>query len=76
MKGNGKIYCGISRFNVIFLNGVLTSSVSTYDFSTLNATLLHYLIKETLSELIVHIFIERILFIWLIMKNELFFYYF
>ena len=38
--------------NKLKSKGFLASSVSTYDFSTLNTTLLHNLFKEKLTELI------------------------
>ena len=42
--------------NKLKARGFLASDLSTYDFSTLNTTLCHYLIKEKLTELIEQIF--------------------
>ena len=42
--------------NKLKARGFLASGLSTYDFSTLNTTLCHYLINEKLTELIEQIF--------------------
>ena len=52
-----KIYFGLLKnsgeiFNKVKFKGFLASSVSTYDFSTLYATMPHNLIKGKLTELI------------------------
>ena len=47
--------------------GFRASSLSTYDFSTLYTTLPHNLIKKKLINLIESTFIEKVLFIWLVM---------
>ena len=60
MKGLVKFYFGLLNlgeiFNKLKSNDFLASSLSTYDFSTLNTTLPHNLIKEKLTKLIEHRF--------------------
>ena len=50
--------------------------MSTYDFSTLYTTLTNNLIKERLTDLIVHNFNREAHFIWLVMRNKHFFFTF
>ena len=60
-----KIYFGLLKTHDICKNikskGFLASSVSTYDYSTFYTTLPHILIKEKLTELVFHFFMEMFL---------------
>ena len=49
--------------------GVLASSLFTYDFSTLYTALPHNLIKGKLIDQLNSILIESALFIWLVIRN-------
>ena len=54
-NGKNKFWCFKNSgeiLNKLKSRGFLASCLSTYDFSTLNTTLPHYLIKEKLTELI------------------------
>ena len=61
----------INKINKLKSKRFKTSTLSTYDFSTLYTTLPHHLIKDTLIDLIEHAFLERKHFIWLVTTNVL-----
>ena len=57
LKGVLKVYFGLLKtLSKLKSKGFLAFSVSTYDLSTLYATLPHNLIKEKLNELIIQTF--------------------